>query len=115
MWEACRGKVRARADRLKNLHEHPALLRGHIFCAECGAKLIRNYFKRGKYEYLKYRCSSRWRPFATDCRGEGVPLLAAHEWAWRIVKSILVSPALTDRALNRMGGEVPAAVAALYH
>lgn len=99
VWEACRDKVRARAERLKNLHEHPALLRGHIFCAECGAGMVRNHFKRGKYEYLKYRCGTRWRPFATDCRGEAVPLLEAHEWAWGIVKSILVGPALADSAL----------------
>jgi DNA invertase Pin-like site-specific DNA recombinase len=100
VWEACRGKVRARADRLKNLHEHPALLRGHIFCAECGAGMVRNHFRRGKYEYLKYRCGSRWRPFATDCRGEGVPLLAAHEWAWRVVKGILSNPAPAGRGVG---------------
>src|SRR3712207_2878231 len=75
-------------------------LRGHIFCAECGAGMVRNHFKRGKYEYLKYRCGTRWRPFATDCRGEAVPLLEVHEWAWGIVGSILASPAVADSALS---------------
>jgi DNA invertase Pin-like site-specific DNA recombinase len=100
MWEECQGKITARAARLNNTHGHQALLRGHIFCAECGARMVRNHFKRGKYEYLKYRCGTRWRPFATDCKGEAVPLLAAHEWAWGIVNSILVSPALTEGSLN---------------
>jgi DNA invertase Pin-like site-specific DNA recombinase len=98
VWEECRRKVRARADRLKTLHEHQALLRGHIFCAECGAKMVRNHFMRGKYEYLKYRCGSRGRTFPTDCRGKAVPLLEAHEWAWQIVKDVLVGLALAGCA-----------------
>lgn len=51
--------------------------------------MIRNHFKRGKYEYEKYRCASRWRPFKTDCRGEGVSLKTIDEWAWAAVKSMV--------------------------
>jgi hypothetical protein len=99
LWQECQENVRARAARLNTAHEHPALLRACIFCAECGARMVRNHFKRGKYEYLKYRCGSRGRTFPTDCRGKAVPLLEAHDWAWGIVKSILVRPALADSAL----------------
>jgi DNA invertase Pin-like site-specific DNA recombinase len=90
LWEECRGRIAARAAKVKNSVRRPALLRGHIFCAECGAGMVRNHFRRGKYEYLKYRCGSRWRPFATECRGEAVPLLAVQEWAWGIVRSLML-------------------------
>jgi hypothetical protein len=76
---------------MNNRKSVPSLLRGHIFCAECGAHMIRNHFKRGKYEYEKYRCGSRWRPFDTSCRGEGVTLSVIHEWLWREVKAILMN------------------------
>jgi DNA invertase Pin-like site-specific DNA recombinase len=92
LWEACRRVVRTRSAKLNNKGRRPALLRGHIFCAECGAGMVRNYFKRGKYEYLKYRCGSRWRPFATECRGAGVPLELVEEWAWARVESVLDDP-----------------------
>ena len=80
----------------------PALLRSRIFCAECGAHMVRNYFKRGKYEYLKYRCGSRWRPYKTDCRGEAVPLVAVEEWAWGKVETLLSDGAFVERALEGM-------------
>lgn len=98
LWEECRRKVEARVPRMNDGVKHPALLRGHIFCAECGAGMVRNYFRRGKYEYLKYRCGSRWRPFATRCRGEAVPLEAAHGWAWGVVERLLLHPDTAARA-----------------
>jgi site-specific DNA recombinase len=96
LWETCQGLIRARAARMNNKVRHPALLRGHIFCAECGAGMVRNYFKRGKYEYLKYRCWSSWRPFATECRGAGVPLGQVEAWAWEKAESVLADPAGLD-------------------
>jgi DNA invertase Pin-like site-specific DNA recombinase len=99
LWEVCKRKIKARAAKMKNSREYPTLLRGYIFCAECGSHMVRNYFKRGQYEYLKYRCGSRWRPFDTGCRGAGVPLEAVHGWAWDEVKSLLLSPDF-EGALN---------------
>lgn len=99
LWDACQHAIRARAAKMKNKWNHPALLRGHIFCAECGARMIRNHFRRDKYEYLKYRCGSRWRPYETECRGEGVPLEAVHEWAWAKVTSLLSSPGFLEGAI----------------
>ncbi len=93
LWEECRRKIESRAAKLKNTGQYPALLRGHIYCAECGAGMVRNHFRRGKYAYLKYRCGSRWRAFDTGCRGEAVPLEAAEEWAWGVARSILLSAA----------------------
>jgi DNA invertase Pin-like site-specific DNA recombinase len=90
LWEACQQNIHARAARMRNNRYYPTLLRGHIFCAECGATMIRSYFKRGKYEYLKYRCGSRWRPFDTGCRGEAVSLDAVTQWAWEKVKETLL-------------------------
>ncbi|MBC7933195.1 MAG: recombinase family protein [Rubrivivax sp.] len=112
LWETCQQGIRARAAKMNNRHAHPALLRGHIFCAECGARMIRNHFRRGGYEYLKYRCGSRWRPFDKGCRGAGVPLEKVEEWAWGKVESILRDPAAIERA-TKLAGPAPELVADL--
>ena len=101
LWDACQRLIGDRASKMKNVREYPTLLRGHIFCAECGARMVRNHFRRGKYEYLKYRCGSRWRPFDTGCRGEAVPLEAAHGWAWGVVESVLLDPDAAARAAGQ--------------
>lgn len=102
LWGQCQQRIRERAARMNNKWGHPALLRGHIFCAECGRGMIRQYFRRGQYEYLKYRCGSRWRPYETECRGEGVPLKAVHEWAWGRVKALLSSPGYMEQAVSNV-------------
>ena len=100
LWEECQRGIRARAAKMNNQRGRPSLLRGNFFCAECGAHMILNYFKRGKYEYLKYRCGSRWRPYKTDCRGGGVPAAAVEEWVWGKAESMLSDGAFVERALE---------------
>lgn len=100
LWDECQRAIRARSARMNNKVGQPSLLRGHLFCSECGAGMIRNHFKRDKYEYLKYRCGSRGLPFKTDCRGEGVSLAALDEWAWAAVKKIVMAEEALRRALN---------------
>jgi site-specific DNA recombinase len=100
LFDECRRAVRARAERMNNKGSRPSLLRGHLFCSECGAGMIRNHFKRGKYEYEKYRCASRWRPFKTECRGEGVTLALIDEWVWAAVKEIVSNQGALSRALD---------------
>lgn len=102
LWEKCQQGIRERAARMKNRRERPSLLRGHIFCAECGAHLIRNRYKQGKYEYLKYRCGSRWRPYDTGCRGEAVPGYVVEGWVWESVKKVLSEPDAIGRALGEL-------------
>lgn len=102
LWEECQRGIRARAANINDRGVYPALLRSRIFCAECGMHMVRNYFKRGKYEYLKYRCGSRWRPYKTDCRGEAIPLTAVDEWLWVKVESMLSDIAFVERALEGM-------------
>ncbi len=64
--------------------------------------MIRNHFTRGKYDYDKYRCGTRWRPFQTDCRGQGVTLALADEWIWKKVRAILLDPGIIANALDEM-------------
>jgi site-specific DNA recombinase len=103
LWEACQRNIQTRAAHMQNKREYPALLRGHIFCAECGARMIRNHYKRGKYEYLKYRCGSRWRPFDVGCRGQAVSVDAVHQWAWNKVKATLLDVVI-EGALDEVAG-----------
>ncbi len=107
LWETCQQNTRTNAGEMKRNKEYPTLLRGHIFCAECGARMIRNHFKRGKYEYEKYRCGSRWRPFDTGCKGPGVTIQAVHEWMWEAIKSILLDPSIIQRALIEIEQDGP--------
>ena len=100
LWDDCQRAIRARAGRMNNKVGRPSFLRGHLFCSECGAGMIRNHFKRDKYEYLKYRCGSRGLPYPTDCRGKGVALAALDEWAWAAVKGIVMSEGALARALD---------------
>ncbi|MDQ3816996.1 MAG: recombinase family protein [Acidobacteriota bacterium] len=102
LWEACQQNIRTNGGEMKRNEEYPTLLRGHIFCGECGAKMIRNHFKRGKYEYLKYRCGSRWRQFDTGCKGAAVTIQTIHEWAWNEVRTILLDPSIIERALSEV-------------
>lgn len=78
------------------------LLRGIIFCANCGWRMIRNHYKKEKYEYDKYRCGSHWRPFKLGCKGKGVPFDASNEWAWQKVKAILLNPEIVAREVKRL-------------
>jgi site-specific DNA recombinase len=100
LWEECQRGIRARAAKMNNQRERPSLLRGHIFCAECGAHMIRTHFERGKYKYIKYRCGSRWRPYDMDCRGVGSPGEVVEEWVWEKVESMLSDGAFVARALE---------------
>lgn len=100
LWEECQEKIRERAAHLNNRRECPALLRGYVFCAECGSAMIRNYFRRGKYQYLKYRCGSRWRPYDSGCRGEAVSLEPLEAWAIEKVTALLSEPGFIDRMIE---------------
>lgn len=100
LWDECQRAIRARAERMGKMGSRPSLLRGHLFCSECGSGMIRNHFKRDRYEYLKYRCGSRGLPYPTDCRGKGVTLAAADEWAWAAVKSMVLEEGALARALD---------------
>lgn len=103
LWDECQRAIRARAAKMNNQRARPTLLRSHIFCAECGAHMILNYFKRGKYEYLKYRCGSRWRPYETDCRGEAVPAAAVEERVCLKVVALLSDGDFVARAIESAG------------
>ncbi|MEJ7615833.1 MAG: recombinase family protein [Pyrinomonadaceae bacterium] len=107
LWAACQHAIKTNAGEMKRNGDRPVLLRGHAFCGECGSRMIRNRFKRGRYEYDKYRCGSRWRPFKTTCSGRGVSLALLDEWVWDNVKSILLDPKIIEREVERLQGSGP--------
>lgn len=99
LWDECQRRIRARAAGVNNKGSRPALLRGHLFCSECGAVMRRNRFTKGEYEYEKYRCASRWWPYDTGCWGGAVAAAAVEEWAWAAVEEIVGDEGALTRAL----------------
>ena len=100
LWDECQGAIRARAARTGHARACASVMRGHLFCSECGAVMIRRYSGKGKYIYEKYKCGSRWRRFETDCRGKGIAQTAMDEWAWAVVKEIVLDEGALRRALD---------------
>lgn len=102
LWETVQERLKANAGAATRNKANPVLLRGLIFCGECGGRMIRNHFHRGKYDYDKYRCGSHWRPFKTACTGKGVPVKECNEWVWAHVKSVFNDPTKIEQELRRL-------------
>lgn len=100
LWQQCQENMKAASAANARNKLRPLLLRGRIFCGECGWRMIPNRFTRGKYHYDKYRCGSHWRPFQTPCKGKGVSLALIDEWVWNNVKAVLLDPGIIERALD---------------
>ena len=104
-WSSAQERLRANQGEAKRNSSVPLLLRGLIFCSECGWRMIRNHFHREKYDYDKYRCGSRWRPFKTACKGKAVPVRECEDWIWGRVREILLDPNIIERELARVESE----------
>jgi Recombinase zinc beta ribbon domain len=84
---------------------NPYLLRGHIQCAQCGARMypmpIGIRTQRRRY----YRCSSYIRRFAKPCGASAVPADPCEAWAWAEMKRYLQNPELIAQEVERMRAE----------
>lgn len=102
LWDRVQERLKSNSGNAARNQERPVLLRGLLYCGECGWRMIRNRFTRGQYHYDKYRCGSHWRPFKTACTGEGVPVSECNDWVWSKVKSVFLDPSIIEQELRRL-------------
>ena len=107
LWDSAQAGLKARSGTATRNESKPVLLRGLLFCGECGSRMIRNRFQRGKYVYEKYRCGSHWRPFKTACTGKGIPVADCNQWVWEKVKSVFLDPSIIRAELKRLQETAP--------
>jgi len=86
--------------------QHPTLLRGHIFCAECGKPMYYNGsrgegFTAGKKLYRYYMCSSRWSAKVATCPVKQVKFEDVELWAWQQITQRMENPAEIQKQLER--------------
>jgi site-specific DNA recombinase len=74
----------------------PTLLAGLVRCEACGAAMIKNSGKGGRYTY--YSCSTRLKRGATECAGHRVPM----EWLDNVVLDELLNQVLTPARLRKI-------------
>lgn len=74
----------------------PTLLAGMVRCEACGAAMIKNSGKGGRYTY--YACSTRLKRGATECAGHRVSM----EWLDNAVLDELLNQVLTPARLRKI-------------
>jgi site-specific DNA recombinase len=84
-FEAAQTVLSSRRARVSAPVKREALLRGFIFCADCGRARSPDH---GNYVY---RCSSRWS-VKGKCSGANVPIKAVELWAWQRFTAEMSAP-----------------------
>jgi site-specific DNA recombinase len=77
-------------------NRRPVLLRGRVFCAECGRKM---YATVSHKEKGVYRCSSSHLKGGVPCPGTSVPRAELEARAWQAVARILSAPEIVEREI----------------
>jgi site-specific DNA recombinase len=87
LWDAVQRQLDSnRGDKTRN-QKHQYLLRGHIYCSECGRRLYASPSHGQRY----YRCSSR-ETAAGACGAKSVNSDHVEEWLWGHIMDILANP-----------------------
>ncbi|HEY8600241.1 MAG TPA: recombinase family protein [Thermomicrobiales bacterium] len=90
LWQAAQDQLASNTGAETRNQKRPYLLRGHIFCAVCGARMYSNTEHGG---YRVYRCSARDKA-SGSCGGKRVPAEAIEGHVWG-----QLSGAILDRTL----------------
>jgi site-specific DNA recombinase len=107
VWSAAQEGLKNKGTAAARNYNRPILLRGMVFCGECGSRMMRNKFERGKYVYDKYRCGSRWRPYQSTCKGAAIEAAAADRWAWAQIQKVFSDPEIITREVRRLEESAP--------
>jgi site-specific DNA recombinase len=107
MWQRAQERLETNKGEARRNEVRPYLLRGHIVCAECGARMypIPNGTRERPSRY--YRCSMSIR--YSSCRALSVPADLCEDWTWEEVKRFLRNPDLIAAETERLqsGGIEP--------
>lgn len=102
IWQAAQETFTTKKGAAKRNETKPVLLRGYIFCADCGRGMHLREYTRYKKGRDVYRCNSANKPYRTDCNGVTVSYEEINEWIWEQVKAILNDPSIIERELKRL-------------
>lgn len=105
LWQSAQERLAVSKGEAKRNSTNPYLLRGHIQCAKCGARMYPMPIGPRSQRRRYYRCSSYIRRFATPCGVSAVPADPCEAWAWAEVKRYLQNPELIAREVERMQTE----------
>ncbi|HVF56596.1 MAG TPA: recombinase family protein [Pyrinomonadaceae bacterium] len=105
VWQRAQQRLAINTGETKRNKTLPFLLRGHIRCANCGARMYPMPIGRRDYYRRYYRCSSYVRRFATPCGTSSVPADRCEEWAWSEIKCYLQKPELIAKEVERLQSE----------
>ena len=102
VWEAGQRLFPRKGGDAKRNELKPILLRGHIFCADCGRRMsLREGAKYGKGRDV-YRCNSAFKQYDTGCLALSTPYIEMNEWIWEEVKTILQTPSIIESELSKL-------------
>lgn len=102
LWQSAQDRLAvSKGDATRNTLR-PFLLRGHIVCGNCGARMYPMPIGTREHYRRYYRCSSSVRRFTGPCGGSAVNGDRCEEWAWAEVKRYLQNPDLVAKEVERM-------------
>ena len=105
VWQRAQERLSLNKGEAKRNILLPYLLRGHIQCDKCGARMYPMPIgTRANYRRY-YRCSSYVRRFAQRCGASVVPADSCEEWAWSKIKGYLQEPELIAKEIERVQSE----------
>lgn len=105
LWRSAQERLAvSKGDGTRN-NSLPFLLRGHIVCNGCGARMYPMPIGRREDYRRYYRCSSYIRRFTKGCGASAVPADRCEEWAWAEVKRYLQNPDLIAQEVERLQTE----------
>ncbi len=105
LWQSAQNRLAvSKGDATRN-RSLPFLLRGHIQCAKCGARMYPMPIGRREQYRRYYRCSSYVRHFAQTCGASAVPSERCEEWTWAQIKRYLQNPELIAQEVERLQTE----------
>lgn len=103
LWDQAQALMKARgtwkgAQKTRNL-SRPALLRGLVFCADCGGPL---YFSSQKGSEPRYRCQrNNHDSFGRICNGRSTVAEIVEAWVWEQVTQVMQNPKVIQQELQR--------------
>jgi hypothetical protein len=90
LWQKVQRGLVKNLERGGNNVRHDYLLRGHVICEECGARISAQSVRKGDKHYSYYMC--RWARVATPHPNHIYPSGAVDQIAWAWVKQLLLNP-----------------------
>jgi site-specific DNA recombinase len=102
LWRVVQERLSANRGESKSNETHPFLLRGHIYCANCGLRMVRG----SSHGRSVYRCSSAYA-VGKACGVSQVPARECESWAFEEIAEDLRNPERIAAELKRREGKGP--------